>query len=127
MNKPTVGQVLFSLNIGDAARHTPSVLSPVVVAKVGRKYFTTTERDGPYKCETEWHLDTLRQRTDRSARAALYVSERAYEDEKLANGICRLIGTVFQYGSNNYCNVPLDTLVKIKQILDEVGAKERVQ
>ena len=37
--KPVVGQVLYSLNVGNAARNCGQVLTPVTVVSVGRKYF----------------------------------------------------------------------------------------
>lgn len=47
MSKPTpqVGQTLYSLNIGNAARNCEQKLKPVIVRKVGRKYF---------ECSTKW-------------------------------------------------------------------------
>ena len=48
--KPTLGQKVFSLNIGNNARHVPQVLSPATVSKVGRKYFSV-KLQGPYPME----------------------------------------------------------------------------
>ena len=39
MRKPKIGEVLFSLNVGEEARNKKQTLTKVTVTKVGRKYF----------------------------------------------------------------------------------------
>ncbi len=60
MRKPTVGETLYSLNIGNATRGKVQKLTPVKVLKVGRKYFTTGVECGPeWKKELKEYLETL--------------------------------------------------------------------
>ena len=96
MRKPEVGETLFSLNIGNAARNSEQVLTPVVVAKVGRKYFTV--REG-WK-ETKYRLSDWLQVTDYSPDSCLYESEQEWEDETLSRVLAGAIGEAFKYGRN---------------------------
>ena len=115
--KPTVGERLFTLNVGNAARNCPKVLTPVIVSKVGRKYFATQSDDG-WKVEREFHIEDWREKTDYSPYAVIYESEKQYADEKQSNEICGRIGNAFQYGKN--CrNLPLETLRKIEVLMEE--------
>ncbi len=56
MVKPAVGQVLYSLNVGNAARGRERVLTPVVVIKVGRKYFTCRPEGKDSWADVQYHL-----------------------------------------------------------------------
>jgi len=98
MEKPEVGQILYSLNIGNRARHCEQVLTEVKVTKVGRKYFTCTEEG--FRHGTEYFIDGWREKTDYSATSCLYASREAWEDEKESNDICRAIYEDFEYGHN---------------------------
>jgi hypothetical protein len=79
--KPTLGQQVFSLNIGNNARRVPQVLRPATVSKVGRKYFSV-RLDGPYSMEREYQIENWHERTFYSAGTKLYASEQEYADEK---------------------------------------------
>lgn len=83
---PKVGQTLYSLNIGNAARHSPQVLTPVSVNNVGRKYFTVKHPDYSWR-ELEYHLEDWREKTDYSPNSALYGTPKDWEDEKEASEI----------------------------------------
>lgn len=113
--KPIIGEKLFTLNVGNAARRTPQVLTPVIVAKVGRKYFTT-HAEGQFKVEREFHLENWREKTDYSPDAVIYESEQEYADEKESREICAAIGKAFEYGRNGK-ELPLETLRKISALL----------
>ena len=115
--KPKVGQKLFSLNIGNSARNREQVLTPVVVKKVGRKYFTCGPegKEQPWM-QTEYHLDTWKEKTDYSADSKLYESEQEWLDKKECSKICRYIYEQFNYG-NNYLKIPLSDLKKIMEII----------
>ncbi len=78
MKIPTVGQTVFSLNVGNAARHQPQVLTPVAVTKVGRKYFTA----GEGWRATKYHLETWIGVTEYGPTSKAYDSEQAWLDEK---------------------------------------------
>jgi len=80
--KPVVGQILYSLNVGNAARNCPQVLTPVKVTKVGRKYFECNAVNG-YPREVKFHLDTWREEAGGyCARNHLYETEQEWFDER---------------------------------------------
>ena len=115
--KPTVGQRLFSLNVGNRARNCPQVLTPVIVSKVGRIYFTT-QTDDQWKQEREFHVEDWKQKTIYTPDYVLYVSEQEYTDEKEARTICSQIGKSFEHG-RNFQNLSLETLRKIDALINE--------
>ena len=112
MRKPEVGETLFSLNIGNAARNSKQVLTPVVVAKVGRKYFTV----GAGLKETKYRLSDWRQVTDYSPDSCLYEFEQEFEDEALSRILAGAIGEAFKYGRNIRA-LPLESLRQIYSIV----------
>ena len=112
MRKPEVGETLFSLNIGNAARTREQVLTPVVVAKVGRKYFTVGEG---WK-ETKYRLSDWRQVTDYSPDSCLYESEQEFEDEKECRVLAGAISEAFKYGRRTQ-GLSLAALRKIHAIV----------
>ena len=96
MRKPVVGETLWMLNVGNAARGVPQTLTPSKVTKVGKKYFSVAEGWR----ETQFHLEDWREKSEYSATCALYESEQAWKDEVESEKLCREIGTAFQYGRN---------------------------
>ena len=112
MRKPEVGETLFSLNIGNAARNREQVLTPVVVAKVGRKYFTAGEGLN----EAKYRLSDWRQVTDYSPNSFLYESEREFEDEKECSDLAGAISEAFKYGRRTQ-GLSLAALRKIHAIV----------
>ncbi len=111
--KLKVGDKLFSLNVGDAARHAEQKLTPVTVVKVGLKYFSVKEKENSYFL-TQHYIDGWVEVTDYSARARLYASEQEWEDEKEERRICKFLGEHFQYGANK-ANLPLGVLRIIEE------------
>ncbi len=97
--KPKVGQIVFSLNVGNAARRSPQVLTPMRVTSVGRKYFTA-ETDGQHWTRTKFHLENWREVSNYSQNYSLYETEQAYADEKETNMIAGKLGAMFPYGRN---------------------------
>ena len=80
---PTVGQILYSLNVGNAARNREQVLTPVKVVKVGRKYFTTQHTDDTSGWSaTDYYIEDWSQKSEYIASSCLYVSEESWETEK---------------------------------------------
>ena len=113
--KPKVGDRLFSLNIGNAARHREQRLTEVEVTKVGRKYFTCgKDKDAYY--QVQYHLDGWFEKTDYSANSRLYETPQEWEDEKEASEICKALSSVFEYGYNKR-DIPLSDLRKIIDII----------
>jgi hypothetical protein len=116
MEKPKVGQKLYSLNVGNAARHTESKLTEVVVKKVGRKYFTCGVEDKTF-FDIQYHLDNWREKTDYSPVSRLYKGPQDYEDEKEAQAICKFVGDYFKYGDNP-ARIPLSILKGFKKVIE---------
>lgn len=115
--KPKVGDKLFSLAINNAARTYKSrdhELTPVVVTKVGRKYFSASEDKHRI---TEYHLDTWCEKTNYSPNSRLYSSEQEWIDEKECHVICKQIGEHFMYGANK-AGLTIETLREIKELIE---------
>ena len=89
MNKHNikVGQIVYSLNVGNAARRCEQVLIERTVTKVGRKYFYYTE----YGHDVKISFESMDDRCEYTARARVYLSPADWEEEKLAN---KLLGTL---------------------------------
>ena len=113
--KITVGRVLYSLNVGNAARNREQELTPVTVTKIGRKYFTA-KREG-FSFETQYHLDDWREKSEYLENSRLYASAQEWEDEKESKEICQRLGKLFQYGGNQeLCS--LEDLRKVAKLLN---------
>ncbi len=113
-NKPQVGQRLFSLNIRSDARHTPQVLTPVVVVKVGMKYFSTApDMESPQWSQTQYSIEDWSEKTDCVADSRLYETVQEWEDEKECSEISAFIN------SKSLIRLGLEKLRKIKQIIDQ--------
>lgn len=83
MKKKTVevGQTVYSLPIGNAARRGALVLTPRIVTKVGRKYFYYEQYGHPIKISLEDFCDYAGEYT---SNVRVYLSEQEWEDEKVA-------------------------------------------
>lgn len=115
--RPVVGETLYSLNVGNASRRTPQVLTPVEVVSVGRRYFSCSE---PRYLDSEhmwtvFRLDTWQQKTDYTPDEALYESEQEYLDEKEGAEISKVVNDRFKMWNPN---LPIEALRQIKAILD---------
>jgi len=117
MKKPKVGQLLYSLNTGNAARNNEKKLTQVVVKKVGRKYFTCGQEGLPEHCDTQYYIDDWRERTIYSAKSTLYENAQDYRDEKEITEICWRLYRAFEYG-RNLLGIELADLRKIDDLLD---------
>lgn len=100
MRKPTVGETLYSLNIGNAARNREQVLTPVQVKKVGRKYFWCGDNNNEYMWK-KYHIDGWEQENrGYIADSFLYESHEQYANEQEEANICKRIYEAFSYGKN---------------------------
>ena len=102
--KPIIGQVLYSLNVGNAARHGVERITPVTVIKVGKKHFSCDNN-------LEYIIDTWCQKTSYTAVSVLYDSIDAYESEKEYEKISDAIVSFFR----NYNRTDL-SLIKLREI-----------
>lgn len=116
--KPTVGQTLFSLNIGNAARRgCEQVLTPVVVFSVGRKYFTACKPGNEQYAhlQTKYHLDSWDEVTHYSPNSHLYAAAQDWHDEKEATELHDRIRKAFN--TWNRVKLPLASLRQIASFL----------
>ena len=115
--KPIVGETLYSLNVGNAARRTEKKLTPVTVISVGRKYFTCQPVGSTGKwSETKYHLDKWSEATDCTTNSRLYETEQEWLDEKEADEIALTLRRLFSgYGR---CPLNIDQLRSIKDIIN---------
>lgn len=95
--KPQIGETLYSLNIGNAARYNESKLTSMTVSSVGKKYFTLVDS---HHRETQFYIDTWRQKTIYCEDHRLYESEQEWLDEEEERVICQKISNSFEYGRN---------------------------
>ena len=98
--KPKVGQILYSLNVGNAARNTEQTITPVQVTEVGRKYFTIQHmnEDGTLwkiKGTKLHHLDTWDEKTEYCKNSKLYSDPQEWYDEKESDNLLKRILAYF--------------------------------
>jgi len=117
MEKPKAGDILYSLNIGNAARKREQKLTPFVVKKVGRKYFTAGPEGEKKWMDNQYYLDDWRQKSEYNACSRLYKTKQDWEDKKEATIICLKLKNYFEYG-RNVKNLSLECLRAIESIVD---------
>jgi len=107
---PTVGQTLYDLNVGNAARRCEQKLTPVIVVKVGRKYFFCKQANDPLHYEgVGYHLSDWAQRSNGyTADHYLFASEQEWLDDKEAEQLERRLCRVFS--GHGRSDIPLANL-----------------
>ena len=116
--KPKVGDILVSVNVGNAARYRPQIATPVKVTKIGRKYFTTI----PVMFENkgwmakQYYIDDWTEKSKYSACSVLYESEQEWNDFKLKKQYIKDISKYFDYTSTAMI-LSIDQLKQIKEWL----------
>lgn len=119
MKKPELGQILYSLNIGNAARHREQKLTPVEVVKVGRKYFSCRPLGSNDKwAETQYHLKNWQEKTEYLANSCLYESQKEFEEANEATKIIDWLLGFTRHGLKGK-NVTIDDLRKVQKILNK--------
>ena len=119
--KPVVGQTLYLLKLDYNARDREQPLTPVIVDKVGTKYFTchkSGEMHGGYG--TRFRIDTWVEDSDYPSRLKLYPNEQAWSDDKETNEILRFLRETFSRG---FSLNKLD-LQDLRHIRDTIISKE---
>lgn len=113
--KPKIGQTVYSLNVGNrAGRGVERKLTPMVVTKVGRKYFTASQDI----YHVDFHLDSWKQVTEYTPIHKLYITKQDWQDEKEEAQLCEVISSYFEYNRNPQ-NLPLQKLRAIMEILNQ--------
>ncbi len=110
---PKIGDRLFSLNIGNAARHSKQELTPVIVTNVGRIYFYAC-KEGFYRIVKKYRLDNWQQYSEYLAESKLYATEQEYQDELETNRLYKEIRSLFESKKGT---IALDDLKIILEIL----------
>lgn len=112
---PSVGDTVWLLNVGNAARYTEQKLHPETVVKVGRKYFTTAEAGRAEHMWHTFHLDSWWEKTEYSANWRVYASPGEYEMEKERTFLLEEFRRLF----DRKPGLDLDQLRRIKAITVE--------
>jgi hypothetical protein len=120
-NKPKVDQILFSLNVGNAARRgREQKLTPVIVTQIGRKYFTARPTDG-----REWYkqysIEDWKEKTDISPVSELFETEQDWENEKVRCNIIKKLSKEFDFGSSRFS---FEQLKAVDEILFPKGVDD---
>ena len=113
--KPVVGERLLSLNIGNSARHAGQKLTPVIVSKVGRKYFYAIKEG--YRLETKYHIDSWVESTNFCANSKLYESAEDWNNEKLKSDLLQALFDAFDVYSKKE-EYTLEQLKSVCEILN---------
>jgi|GEM_PF-6547238 len=109
---PKVGQTLYRHEIG-----SDKPLIPVVVTKVGRKYFSCKEENGWH--DRKYWLNTWRENAGPYLhRYRLFANPQDWEDEKETSRIRTMLREFFQ-GYGYYPALTLDQLRAIEKIVKE--------
>jgi len=114
--KPKVGQIIYSVNMGNAARYSPKVLTEYEVVKVGRKYFSIEKADGQ-GWPIQFRLDTWQQNTEYSSDHNLYETREEYELEKEYEIKFDRIGEYFKPNYTRDRDLPMPGIEKIRAIM----------
>ena len=113
--KPVVGERLYSLNVGNSARHVEQKLTPVIVSKVGRKYFYAGKEG--YRLETKYHIDSWVESTNFCANSKLYESADDWNNEKLKSDLLQALFDEFG-GYSKKKEFTIDQLKSVCEILN---------
>lgn len=119
-SKPKVGQIIYSLNIGnEVSKYSPQELTEVVVRKVGRKYFYAGRPDWPERMDKKYFISSWSQQNGGyMPTSALYETQQEWLDEKEKNDLFRMIRKDY-FSTFREKDINLEKLRKIRDILDE--------
>lgn len=111
---PKVGQTVYMI---EGRRRSDGVYNPepVVVTKVGKKYFYI-ER---YGRDTPVHLETWIEKSD-FARAKFYQTKEEYFDQQERSRLCNEIRNEIQYG-NGFGDMSLE---EVRELHNKIVRKE---
>ena len=111
---PVKDQILYDVNVGNAARFSPPQPKKVIVRKVGRKYFECSPETAPHNT-TKYHLEDWREVTEYSETHALYLTIEEWQEEnsqrELYLELSRTINCAY------LSRLTLDQLTEIKKLL----------
>ena len=116
MKKKTVevGQTVYSLPIGNAARRGTQGLTPHIVTKVGRKYFYYEQYSRDVKISLE---DFCEYAGEYTSNVKVYLSEQEWSEEKVATKLLEEVRR--KIGMRCTEDLSIEQLNKILDILGE--------
>lgn len=117
--KPIVGQTLYSLNVGNAARHTEQKLTEVKVLKVGHTYFHCGINPEQARSHTRYRLSDWIQDEgdDYSGYSEVYASRQEWEDKRETEVLTSDIKKTFDSWTGT--KLPLAALRQIATIISD--------
>ncbi len=116
MDKPKVGETLYSLNIGNAARNCEQVLTKHTVTKVGRKYFHTLPSNST--CEDKFTIVGWQHcNNGYPADCRLFRDPNVWYDEKEIKRIHLMFNDLFQHRPN-WATISLAALQSLEKCYD---------
>lgn len=113
---PKIGDIVYSLNVGNAAMYREQKLTQCEVVSVGRKYFEISPIDNDWKWKEKFHIDGWCQVTGFTASHALYETKQEFLDDKEEVELLKKIRDHF--GAYGRCSTKLNDLKKIVEILN---------
>lgn len=119
MNKfkePVIGQIMYRLNINNAARGREQELTEVKVIEVKRKYFTVSAEICPFT--SIHHLEGGYEKSDYSPDYEIYESAEKWHEKKECKVIGMAISNSFNFGNSRFS---YDQLKKVESILYPEG------
>jgi len=120
--KPVVGQIVYSLNVGNAARNCEQVLTEMVVTSVGRKYFDCREPGHMYASTVRFRIETWEQDTRYCADHCIYESRQEWEAEKRRAELLKWFRNAFDIWSRPAYSTPALEAARAILEADEKGA-----
>lgn len=111
MNKEDikVGQIAFI----EGSRYSgDSSISECEIIKVGRKYVTVKEK---HRIDSKFELKSGVENVMYGAARRLHLSKQSILDRIMAEDLSKVISGYFSYGTTK---LPLEKLIKIKEIID---------
>ena len=121
MDKPIVGQKLFRLNVGRAARNVPQILTECTVIKVGRTYFTAVQDQYLDRVDMWdlYSLDNWLEKAEYGATSRMFLSPQHWEDEKEKVVIMDELRKTF-YSLGDGMHLPLARLKALKCMFNSI-------
>lgn len=112
--KPVLGEIIYDLNIGNAARNRESKLTPVIVCNIGRKYFKCSPEDWPENL-VMYNIEDWSEKSEYAPNHKLYETRKEYDEENETRFIAERMRTIFSKWGK--CEIPLEKLRAINEIL----------
>ena len=114
--KLKIGQTIYSLNIGNLERNVEQKLTPMIVNKIGRKYFHASPI-GWNNMSTTFHIEDLKEKSDYMPEHKIYLNELEWEEDKLKQKLNTELKEYFNIYSTS--SLSIDAMQKILTIIKD--------